>query len=104
MAVNCAKHRAVCKKQGIEKTPVVRIFPPMPVPEFDIEGEVTTKRIARAAARHVEDLVEQVTSKNLDTWINTSPSVPKVLLFTNKKRTPFMFKALSSAFDVRPST
>lgn len=41
-----------------------------------------------------------VSSSNADTFINDSPSVPKVLLFTDKPTgTPLIFKALSVAFE-----
>ena len=99
--VNCAQFRDICKKESIESSPTVRVYPPMPIPIFDIEGEITSKKIARKAARYVENNVIQITADNIDTWIMDSPSVPKVLLFTDKKKVPFMFKALSSAFKVR---
>lgn len=41
----------------------------------------------------------EVSSQNADTFINDSPSVPKVLLYTDKKGLPVMFKALSVAFE-----
>lgn len=38
-------------------------------------------------------------SENVDTFISESPSVPKALLFTDKKGVPLIYKGLSIAFD-----
>jgi hypothetical protein len=40
-----------------------------------------------------------VTSANAETFIKENPSVPKVLLFSDKKGTPLIFKALSVSFE-----
>lgn len=100
MAVNCGSYPDICGKENVIDLPVVRVYPPMPIPAFDIEGEIQTKRIARACARYIENNVIQIASTNIDTFIMDSPSVPKVLLFSEKEKVPFMFKALSSAFKV----
>ena len=100
LAVNCGNYPDICSKEEVVDLPVVRIFPPMPIPAFDVEGEITTKKIARLCARHIENNVIQISSSNIDTFVMDSPSVPKVLLFSEKKKVPFMFKALSAAFKV----
>lgn len=51
------------------------------------------------AARFVGSRVVEVTQNNYDTFINDNPGKPKVILFTDKKGTPLIFKALSSHFD-----
>lgn len=38
-------------------------------------------------------------SENLNTFVNESPSVPKVFLFTDKKGIPLIYKGLSIAFE-----
>jgi hypothetical protein len=43
--------------------------------------------------------VVEVTQNNYDTFINDQPGKPKVILFTDKKGTPLILKALSSHFD-----
>jgi len=43
--------------------------------------------------------VVEVNQNNYDTFINDNPGKPKVLLFSDKKGTPLIFKALSSHFD-----
>lgn len=41
----------------------------------------------------------EVTSSNAETFIKESPSVPKALLFTDKKGIPLIYKALSVSFE-----
>lgn len=41
----------------------------------------------------------EITSANINTWVNESPSVPKVLLFTETKGTPMIYKGLSVEFE-----
>lgn len=53
----------------------------------------------KLAARFVGNRVIEVTQNNFDTFIADQPGKPKVLLFTDKKGTPLIFKALSAHFD-----
>ena len=43
--------------------------------------------------------VVDVNQNNYETFINDNPGKPKVLLFSDKKGTPLIFKALSAHFD-----
>lgn len=56
-------------------------------------------KIKKLAARFVGSRVVDVTQNNFDTFINDNPGKPKVILFSDKKGTPLIFKALSSHFD-----
>jgi len=71
----------------------------MPVPHFDYEGPLETKKIISAGSKYLQSNVIEVTSANLDTFIKESPSVPKALLFTSSKGTPLIFKGLSLSFE-----
>jgi hypothetical protein len=42
--------------------------------------------------------VIEITNANLNTFTAENPSVPKVLLFTDKKGVPMLYKGLSVAF------
>ena len=39
-------------------------------------------------------------NNNFDEFINSRSNIPKILLFTNKKNIPLIFKRLSLQFDV----
>lgn len=51
------------------------------------------------AAGYLQSNVIEVNSTNLDTFIQEKPTVPKVLLFTDKANTPTIFKGLSLVFE-----
>ena len=54
----------------------------------------------KKAARYVRSLVIEITNANLQTFTAENPSVPKVLLFTDKpKGVPMIYKGLSVAFE-----
>jgi len=44
----------------------------------------------------IPDFSTVLTKDNADTWLTTEPTKPKVLLLSNKKAPPMIFKALSS--------
>merc|ERR1719284_112832 len=47
-------------------------------------------------ARFIPDFTTKVSKDNVDGFITTDPTKPKVLLFSNKKTPPTIWKALSS--------
>lgn len=51
------------------------------------------------AVKFIPSKVIELTQNNHETFVNENPGKPKVLLFTDKKGTPTIFKALSSHFD-----
>merc|ERR1719373_1035286 len=55
-----------------------------------------SKAIAGKVARFIPDFTTKVTKENVDAFITTDPTKPKVLLFSNKKTVPTIWKALSS--------
>merc|ERR1719373_278641 len=55
-----------------------------------------SKAIAGKVSRFVQDLSTKLTKDNADTFVTTDPTKPKVILFSNKKSPPTIFKALSS--------
>jgi hypothetical protein len=71
----------------------------VPVPPFDYEGELKGPELLKVAARYLHSNVNEITSANANSFISESPSVPKVLLFTDKKGVPLIFKGLSVAFE-----
>lgn len=51
------------------------------------------------AAKFLHNNAIEITSANINTWINENPSVPKVILFTEQKGTPMIYKGLSVEFE-----
>lgn len=81
------------------------MFPPHPVPAIIVEHDVTqtvdTEKLKKEAYRYIGNRVIEITSQNIDSFIGDNPGKPKMLLFTDKKSTPMVYRALSTYFDVR---
>merc|ERR1712232_1366684 len=95
-ALNCAEFKMFCDKNGVKETPHVQIYPPNPVPAFKYEGKLEEKAIFGKIARYMTDMSTKLTKDIIDTFVTTDPTKPKVLLFSNKKTVPMIWKALSS--------
>ena len=54
--------------------------------------------LANAATKKMQSFVSIVTDKNHDDFIEREPLKHTILLFTDKKSTPAVFKALSKKF------
>jgi tRNA(Leu) C34 or U34 (ribose-2'-O)-methylase TrmL len=64
-------------------------------------GNWELQDLAKIAIDLMESFVSIVTSANYESFVNEDPSKNKVLLFTNKKATPPLFKALSKEYKGR---
>jgi len=95
-AISCTEFGAFCEKAGVKETPTVMVYPPNPVPAFKYEGKTEAKALAAKIARFMPDFTTKITKDNADAFITTDPTKPKLLLFTNKKTPPTIWKALSS--------
>jgi hypothetical protein len=95
-AINCNDWPVFCDKQGVKETPTIMIYPTNPMPAFKFEGKLEAKAISGKVARFMPDFTTKLTSENVDTYATTDPTKPKVILFSNKKNVPLIWKALSS--------
>lgn len=99
---NCEDNADICKKEGVTSFPTVRVYPTFPIPtqDLDLSKGLEIKALKKAAGRFISDRSIEITGKNHQTFITEDIGTPKVLLFTNaKKGTPFVYKALSQAFE-----
>lgn len=79
----------------------MKIYPPVPIPPFVPEKVgLDAKKIAGWASSYVQSQVKDVTDDNLNGILNNNPSVPKVVLISNKDSIPLLWKAISNAFKV----
>merc|ERR1712187_36137 len=95
-ALSCSDFPVLCKKQGVEQTPTIMIYPTNPIPAFKYEGKLEAKAIAGKVTRFIQDMSMKLTMDNVDGFITTDATKPKVILFSNKKTVPTIWKALSS--------
>lgn len=102
-SVNCEDFSDICSKEGITEYPSYRVYPEMPIPVLDYvdtENELDTDKLRKMAYKWVGNRVIEITSNNHDTFKNDNPGKPKMLLFSEKKGTPIVYRALSTYFDV----
>ena len=64
------------------------------------EGKIETKNIFSYLGRFIGNKAQELNNNNFDDFISSRSNIPKILLFTNKKNIPILFKRLSLQFDV----
>jgi len=97
--LNCKKYKDLCSKQGVTDYPTYKIYPPLPAPPMKYEGKIEPKYIISYLGRFIGNKAQELNNNNFDEFINGRSNIPKVLLFTNKKNIPLIFKRLSLQFD-----
>eukprot|EP00349_Pseudokeronopsis_sp_Brazil_P002447 CAMPEP_0202957470 /NCGR_PEP_ID=MMETSP1396-20130829/1846_1 /ASSEMBLY_ACC=CAM_ASM_000872 /TAXON_ID= /ORGANISM="Pseudokeronopsis sp., Strain Brazil" /LENGTH=151 /DNA_ID=CAMNT_0049674949 /DNA_START=257 /DNA_END=712 /DNA_ORIENTATION=+ len=98
--VDCDEFESICTKEKVTQFPLLRVYPTFPAPTQDYEEEtLDTEKLKKLAARFISSKVIEITQNNLETFLDENPGKPKALLFTDKKGTPLVYKALSSHFD-----
>jgi len=65
-----------------------------------VENTVDTDKLKKMAYKFIGNRVIDITENNFETFKSDNPGKPKLLLFSNKKGTPIVFRALSTYFDV----
>jgi len=110
-AVNCDEEKQICGAFGIQGFPTVKMFPwsTVPVPNgqpgqvmkepTDYNGPRTASSVAKAAIDMLPNFVHKVDSSSEEKFITNS--LGKVMLFTDKKSVPTLFKALALEYRNR---
>lgn len=98
-AVNCDENEGLCETQDIRAAPVLKIYPPLPGPIYEYEGERTAKSIISKLANYLSPQVSDVTAESIKAFLEAKNGTPKVLLFTEKSGTPTIYKALSNVLS-----
>ena len=106
--VNCDENsnKPLCGKFGIQGFPTVKIFPvgrenKMNRGPSDYQGQRTAKDVEKAAVNKLFSIKIPVLKNNdeYNTFINDNEPYGKILLFSEKKKPPTLFRALAAAFD-----
>lgn len=95
-AISCTEYPVFCEKQGIKETPAIMVYPTNPMPAFKYEGKMEQKAVSGKVSKFIPDFSTKLTKDNIDTYLTTEPTKPKVILFSDKKGVPTIWKALSS--------
>jgi len=78
-----------------------RVYPPSPIPTQDYkpEGEIDTDKLKKTAYKYIGNNTVEITQNNFDTFKDDRVGTPKMLLFTDKKKAPIVYRALSTYFS-----
>lgn len=102
--MNCMKQRSTCKENSITAFPSMRWYPLDSSKEPEVvETDTTAKLMGKHISSEMPDFTTKVKDKNsLKSWLDTAVG-PPVMLFTDKKSVPPLWKALSREFNKRAS-
>ena len=97
-AIDCEDEDALCEDEfEVRRYPSVVIYAArLSAEPFKYKGKWELNDLAKEAVELMEDFVIVLSGFNFQEFIQKSK--PKVILFTNKKSTPPLFKALSKEF------
>jgi len=110
-AVNCDDQKQICGAFGIQGFPTVKMFPwsTVPVPNgepgqvmkepTDYNGQRTASSVAKAAIDMLPNFVHKVDQPSEEKFLDDP--LGKVLLFTDKRSVPTLFKALALEYRNR---
>lgn len=98
-AVNCDEDEELCEEYDVKKTPTVLYFPDnTALKHEEYKGEKNFQKISDFAVGKMQSFVRFVNSNNYQEFLESEPDSAKILLFTEKKTTPPLLKALSKEF------
>ncbi|EDO08171.1 Thioredoxin family protein [Babesia bovis T2Bo] len=103
VAIDCSNRtlKSICEAElgSGYKTPILRVYPKLPVPAYNYSGELTSAKVKRELVKHVASQVEIINSGKLPDFMGKFETMPKALLFSDKTGPNYMYKALSLAMD-----
>ncbi|RIA87710.1 hypothetical protein C1645_807174 [Glomus cerebriforme] len=121
-AIDCddQSNRNVCSTYEVQGFPTIKLFPSQAVPDKknsstflkkpkDYNGARTAKAIVDFALSEIPSFVQPISNKNptkksltIEEFLSKdNKTISKVILFTNKERTTYLYKALSVEFHNR---
>jgi curved DNA-binding protein CbpA len=97
-AISCKRDEEICEEFNINKTPLILYFPEGTGSEEVYTGKKTFEDIFKFGSSRMQSFVRVINSNNYGDFINENNHMHKVILFTQRKTTPPLFKALSKHF------
>lgn len=96
--VNCKSEEELCEEFSVRETPSILYFPEAGDQEEIYKGIKTWEKIFQYGASRMQSFVRVVNSDNYGDFTTSDPTNHKVVLFTSKKTTPPLLKALSKHY------
>ena len=96
-AIDCLHEEELCEEFSVFDVPQIVIFTESYSDDGErFRGEMKSGNIINAAAKKMQNFVSSVNKENYEAWIERERETKhKIILFTDKKATPTVFKALS---------
>jgi hypothetical protein len=101
-AIDCNEHKKFCQENHNPdlQYPKVILYPPHPIPPMELEN-LSKSQLIKDAIRFIPGKhVINLNSSTINNFLTQNTAIPKVLLFSNKKTIPVIYKALSNSFSV----
>mmetsp|Transcript_85563 Transcript_85563/g.133726 ORF Transcript_85563/g.133726 Transcript_85563/m.133726 type:complete len:549 (+) Transcript_85563:31-1677(+) len=101
-AINCRKQGKICQEAKVKSFPTVRWYPEDRNDEPDDYGDdISARLLGKYVNSRLKDFSSVISGKReMREWVDTQ-ELPAVVLFSDKKETPPMWRALSREFRNR---
>ena len=99
-AIDCLQEEELCEEFSVYSVPQILIFSENFADDGDkFTGTMSANHIMNAAAKKMQSFVNVVTAENIESFIERDRATKnKIILFTEKKTTPTVYKALSKKY------
>ena len=97
-AVNCKDDEEICEDYSVFSTPKIMYFPDSGSDEEEYKGPLEFQSILKYGARLMQNFVRVINKDNYNDFLTSHSERYHVLLFTSRKTTPPLFKALSKDY------
>lgn len=99
-AIDCLQEEELCEEFSVYDVPRILIFTENQADDGDkFNGKMDANSIMNAAAKKMQSFVSVVSESNYDSFVERERATKhKILLFTEKKTTPTIYKALSKKY------
>ena len=97
-AVNCEEDEEICEDNSVYGTPKIFYFPDSGSDGEEYKGSLDFQSILKFGSKRMQNFVRIINKDNYNDFISTHPERYYILLFTSKKSTSPLFKALSKDY------
>lgn len=99
-AIDCYQEEELCEEFSVYSVPKILIFSENFADDGEtFEGDMKANNIINAATRKMQNFVTSINEGNYDSFLQRDRTTKhKILLFTEKKATPTLYKALSKKY------
>jgi curved DNA-binding protein CbpA len=97
-AVNCRSDEEICDEFSVRQTPLIVYFPESSEDHEVYRGIKKWEDVFNYGAKRMQSFVRVINKDNYGDFVNDNPTQHKIVLFTQRKTTPPLLKALSKHF------